>query len=89
MIVSKTKVPNSSLKYIYNKEYDVLDIFIEEISPAFADENYYGVYTYYDRKTDEIIGASIMNYKKRNKEFIKKYLPFNVDFNYIDRNIVN
>lgn len=89
MIAGRIRIPNSSLKYIYNKEFDILDVFIEKVSPSFSEENYYGIYTYYDRATEEIIGVSIMDYKKRNKEFIKKYLPFNLDFEYIDKNVVN
>lgn len=89
MIENKTRVPTDSLKYIYNKEYDILDVFIERVSPSFAEENYYGIYTYYDRKTGEVIGFSIMDYKKRDKEFIKECLPFNIDFKYIDENIIS
>jgi hypothetical protein len=88
-MVDKIRVPNSSLKYIYNKEFDILDVFIEKVSPSFSEENYYGIYTYYDRETEEIIGVSIVDYKKRDKEFIKKYLPFNLDFEYIDKHVVN
>jgi hypothetical protein len=89
MIAKKTRVPNSSLCFKYNKEFDILDVFIQKVTPSISEENYYGIYTYFDVNTDEIVGVSIERYKTRDKKFIKAYLPFILDFDYIDRNIYN
>ena len=89
MIVDKVKIPSKSLRFMYNKEFDILDIFIDNIVSSFSEENYYGVYVRYDYITNEIVGLSINDYTKRNRDFIQKYLPFNLDFNYIDKNVVN
>lgn len=89
MTVQKVRVPRSSLIYRYDKEFDILDVFIEKIQPTTSDEIYYGIYNYYNRDSDEIIGLSIMDYKKRNKKYIKSLLPFELNFDYINEKIIN
>lgn len=89
MIAEKVKVPQECLTFKYNKQYDILEVFIKDVVPAISDEIYYGIYDFYDRKTDELIGFSIMDYTKRDKKYLKKLLPFNLNFDYIDNNIIN
>lgn len=87
--MTKVRVPRKALVYDYDRKYDILNIFIDKPDPAVSEEIYYGVYLFIDELTDTIVGASIMDYSKRNKEFIKKILPFDIDFNYIDSKIIN
>lgn len=85
MIVNKIRIPQDSLIYEYDKENDILDIFIENKGPAVSDELYYGVYSYIDPITETIIGVSIMNYTERNKEYLRDILPFDINFNAADQ----
>ncbi|WP_297430608.1 hypothetical protein [Clostridium sp.] len=88
MIANKIKVPQASLLYKYNEKYDILDVYIDKIVPVISDEIYTGVYDYFDENTEELVGISIMDYTTRNKEFLKNILPFDINFNYIQSNIM-
>lgn len=89
MIETKVKVPQKSLIYKYDKDFDVLDIFIEKVVPSFSEELYNGIYTYFDMKTEDIVGVSIMNYKDRDRKVVQGFLPFYLNFDYIDKIVIN
>lgn len=89
MIANKVKIPFESMTYIYNNKYDILDVYIGKVVPVVSEEIYYGVYNHFDRRTDELVGISIMDYTKRNKKFLESILPFSIDFNYIQSNVIN
>lgn len=89
MICTKVRIPKEALAYDYDRKYDILNVFIDKPDPATSEEIYYGVYIFIDELADTIIGASILDYSKRDKEFLKKILPFEVDFDYVDSKIIN
>lgn len=70
--------------YDYNKEYDILNAYIEKCRPCFSDEIAQGIYEHFDMMNDELIGISIENYTKRDKKVLRKVLPFKIDYKYID-----
>lgn len=84
MIEMKIKIPQNLLQYSYNWEYDILDIFIEKGRPTFSEEIYYGLYILYDRVSNDVIGVSIMDYTKRDTQYIMQFLPFDIDFNIVN-----
>lgn len=81
------KVFNGVFKYIYNQEFDILDVFIEKVIPSYSEEISDGVYVYRNRGTNDIVGFSIMDYSKRDKNAINKHLPIQLDFEYIDSHL--
>lgn len=85
MIGTKVRIPQDLLQYSYDKNTDIMEVFIEKSRPSFSDELYSGVYVYIDRNSEEIIGVSIMDYTKRNKNYISKMLPFDINFKYADQ----
>lgn len=86
MIDAKIRIPQSSLIYNYDKNHDILDVFIEKFCPVFSEEIYSGIYILYDRTTDFISGVTIMDYTKRDKCYINNFLPFSIDFTEVDKN---
>ncbi|KYO66898.1 hypothetical protein [Thermovenabulum gondwanense] len=88
MICTKVKIPKEAIVYDYDNNYDILNIYIDKPIPAVAEEIYPGVYLFIDDPTDNVIGASILDYSKRDKKYIRKILPFDIDFNYINSKII-
>lgn len=87
MIGTKVKVPQNALVLKYSKDYDILDVFIEKVVPSFSDEVSYGIYEYFDTKTEQLVGVSIMDYTKRDKDSLRAVLPFDIDFDYVDKKV--
>ncbi|NRT39460.1 hypothetical protein [Clostridium beijerinckii] len=65
-----------------------MDIYIVNNKPMISDEILNGVYEHFDRDTDELVGISIENYKNRNECELYNVLPFKLDFDYIENNII-
>lgn len=89
MIALKIKIDSERLIYKYDKEYDILDIYLGNTTVSFSDEIDVGVYEYYDRDTDELLGVGIEDYKSRDKDNLNKILPFRLNFEYILKNVIN
>lgn len=68
----------------YDHEHDILYISIGKPIPSFSDdEKLKGVYIRRAKGTDIITGATVMDYSKRNKQVLQKYIPFKVDLSTI------
>lgn len=80
MIATKIKIPQENLIYNYDEYEDILDVYTCIPEPVISDEISSGIYCYYSRKTDELIGVSIMNYTLRDRKHINDILPFNISF---------
>lgn len=65
----------------YDKEHDILYISIDKPIPSFSDDEVWkGVFIRKSIVSNFVSGATILDFSKRNKEALKKYLPFDVDF---------
>jgi hypothetical protein len=82
------KVFDGVFKYIYNQEFDILDVFIKKVVPSYSEEIYDGVYLYRNRETNDVVGFSIMDYSKRDKNAINEHLPIQLNFEYIDSHLI-
>lgn len=89
MIAQKFRIDSDRLIYKYDKEYDILDVYIGNITVSFSDEIDNGVYEYYSMDTDELLGVGIEDFKFRNKEHLNNILPFRLDFDYIFKNVIH
>lgn len=89
MIAHQLCIQNDKLIYKYSKKFDILDIYFVDNVRAISDEISNGVYEHFDIETDAIVGISIEDYKKRDKNYLQKILPINLSFEYIDKNIIN
>lgn len=87
MIVTKVKVPQSLLVYKYDSEYDILDVFIEKIVPSVSDEIDDGIYSHYDRKTNQFVGISIMDYTTKDTSRLYDLIPLDIDFKDINKKL--
>lgn len=74
-------------KYIYNKEFDILDIFFKKVAPSYSQEIAPGIYGYFTRDTDELIGYSIMDYSSRDKNQLNTQLPVQINFDDVDKKL--
>lgn len=75
-------------KISYDMEHDVLYIFFGEPRVAYDDEVSPGIFIRKDDCTDEVIGAVILNYRRLNKNHLASVLPFKIDFERINQNLV-
>lgn len=78
------KIKKPKIIYDYDQEYDILNVYIQKCRPCFSDEIVQGIYEHFDITNDELIGVSIENYTKRDKRNLKKLLPIELDYNYLD-----
>ena len=77
-----------NLYYVYNKSFDILNIYIIKNIVAVSEEIESGVYLHFDVKDDTIVGITIEDYKLRKDwEKINDSLPIRLDFNYINSKI--
>ena len=84
--LKKIRIRRSSKNLLinYDSQHDILYISIEEPVPSFSDEEHLkGLYIRRAQDSGRITGATVMDYSKRNKQILKKYIPFKVDFNNI------
>lgn len=86
---NKNLIPHERLLIDYDEKFDVLYISIDEPKPSYGEEDYEGIIIRRNLENDDITGVIIIDYRKRNKDIIKTYLPFILDFDYVDRNITN
>lgn len=86
---NKNLIPHERLSIDYDEKFDVLYISIDEPKPSYGEEDYEGIIIRRNLENDDITGVTIIDYRKRNKDIIKTYLPFILDFDYVDRNITN
>lgn len=89
MIAHQLNIQSDKLKYRYSKKIDILDIYFVDTVRAISDEISDGIYEHFDIETDAIVGVSIEDYKKKDKNYLKKILPINLSFEYIEENIIN
>jgi len=70
------------LSIYYDEEGDYLEIFIEDESPTYGEEIGEDLTLIKKEKTNEIVGISILNFKKRTKSLqnINLNLPFEINF---------
>lgn len=72
----------------YDSEYDILYIFTTPPRIAYEDEIEPGVFLRKDDNSDEIIGATISGYKNLDKRLLDDIIPFFIDHDYINRNVL-
>ena len=89
MIARKIKVPSENLIYKYNKDSDILDVYLCKCTSSISEEIIEGVYEHFDRKTDELLGISIEGYNSRNRKELDMIIPFTLNYKYIDNNVCN
>lgn len=69
----------------YDQEHDVLYISVGKPVPSFSDEEgLKGLYIRRAMGSGKVTGATVMDYSKRNKRSLGKYLPFKVDFHSLE-----
>ena len=89
MIAQQLQIQSDKLIYRYSKKFDILDVYFIDKVKAISDEISDGVYEHFDIETDNFVGVSIEDYKKRNKEYLQNILPIKLSFEYIEKNIIN
>ena len=70
MVIMSISPTNSK----YDERHDVLHVFLGSRANAFTEEDFPGVYIDRNDDTDEIVGLTLMDYKKRRRD-ITKWLP--------------
>ena len=72
----------NEMSIYYDEDGDYLEITTGDISNCYFDNLGNGVFKIIDKKTGEIMGISIHNFKKRTKNLdeIKLNLPFKFNF---------
>jgi len=65
----------------YDQRHDILYVSIGNPVPSYSnEEKLKGVYVRKAIGTEKITGATVMDYSKRDKQTLGKYIPFKVDF---------
>lgn len=64
----------SSKNSKYDERHDVLHVFLGNSSNGFMDEEYPGVYVNRDDSTDDVVGLTLMDFKKRRTSIVN-WLP--------------
>ncbi|SFA56116.1 Protein of unknown function [Parageobacillus thermantarcticus] len=82
-------VQKENEKINYDKEHDVLYIFIGPPRMAYEDEVSPGIFLRKDDDTDEVIGAIIMGYRKIDIDHLINVIPFQIDFKRINEQFIN
>jgi hypothetical protein len=59
----------------YDSKFDILYMTVGDPTPSEAEDIANNVYVRYDVFTNRLAGAIIMEYSKRNKEWLAKILP--------------
>ncbi|MCR4403487.1 MAG: hypothetical protein NUW12_12085 [Firmicutes bacterium] len=80
---------SEGITFDYDANYDVLYLSIGRPVPSYTDDEIDGVLIRRDFETDRLTGATIIGYRSKTKQFLKKTIPFYVDFASIDRHIRN
>lgn len=72
----------NNLEIYYDEEADILEIYLGEPSPCFFDEIEDDIFEGRDKKTNELKGYKIFNFRKRGgMKNIKINLPANIQIN--------
>lgn len=79
--------PLNNINYNYDRDHDVLYLYIGKQSLSYADEPYPGIYIKYSDDTDKLTGAVIIDYKKRDINLLSNVLPIDIDFSNINTDI--
>ena|SRR5690606_3540150 len=77
-------VQKENIEINYDKEHDVLYIFLCQPRAAYEEEVAPGIFLRKDDDTDEVIGAIIMGYRDIDVDHLKNVIPFQVDFNQLN-----
>lgn len=75
-------------KMVYRYSHDILDVYLEVGKPMVSEEITNGIYEHFDLVTDNLLGVSIENYKHQDKDKLHRILPFWIDFDYVDNEII-
>lgn len=70
----------NNINYNYDRDHDVLYLYIGKQSLSYADEPYPGIYIKYSDDTDKLTGAVIMDYTKQDINLLNKVLPIDIDY---------
>ncbi len=70
------------LSIYYDEDGDYLEIFTKTGRPSYGEDILSGVTIFKDEETEEIIGISILNFKKKTSEInqMELNLPFEINF---------
>lgn len=76
---------SSKMNIYYDEEGDYLEIFKEDNSSAYGEDIGDDITLFKDKKTEEIVGVGILNFRKRTKslEEIRLKVPFEINFSAI------
>nr|WP_231428483.1 DUF2283 domain-containing protein [Bacillus sp. (in: firmicutes)] len=78
---------NTSLRYNYDSDFDILYLFIGPPELSYEDEIEPNIFLRFSEENEELRGALIMNYKYFDPSVLKSKLPLYVDFNKINQDI--
>lgn len=76
-----------NVKYSYDYDHDVLYIYLGEPKVSYDDEAAPGLFIRFSEEDDVITGIVIMDYKKRDIDHIRRYIPININFHMINQQI--
>jgi len=71
----------------YDSLCDILYVDIGQPCHGYSEEIADDIYLRLDSESNTPVGFTILSYNKKPKELLKKVLPFNIDWGYIDRTI--
>jgi len=73
---------NTDMNWLYDREHDILYVYVSNSPPSYSDdEEVKGVYIKRSMDDDDFItGVTIMDYSKRNRQLLRKSVPFYFDF---------
>ena len=69
-----TQLEVSSKNSKYDERHDVLHVFLGNSNNAFMDEEFPGVYINRDDSTDDVVGLTLMDFRKRRSSILE-WLP--------------
>ena len=68
------------IEHVYDPDFDILYITIDEPSSAEADPVLDGVYLRREVPSERIVGAIIERYSERDKKMLSQLIPFPLEF---------
>lgn len=72
------------IKFSYDNVHDVLYIYFGEPRPSFSEEIAPGFFVSLSEDDETVTGIIIIDYKKRDKNFLAAKTPINIDFDKIN-----
>lgn len=65
----------------YDKDHDILYVSIGTPKPSYCDDDIEGVLIRRSMETNRLSGVTIMDFSRKNKEQLKRIIPFKLDIN--------